>query len=488
MSLYECDGCTEPIRPDKARIQCHICTDYNLCANCFVIQNVSRSHINNHPTSIYKTSGTTTPAVPPPMPPRPVPLLPPRKDTLNGTPPKKVELPTANWGALWDIVKPRPKPAKATPSQKGSGSGELISISPPNNEDPYSYSNHSRNLSFSDSPITKLRPDLPPIPGKIELEAFTNPYASMAPPVPAEWSPFFQADGTQNAIFVDLMTTIFLHLDVENTDSLSPEVYSAFLEMQGVPMEDNIWQKTLFAEGGVLNQEIADLELGIFYKNHEIQHTLAVRHAAHLPPPSPSPTAGERIRRSISLGANMPMLSRQGFIDVMGMELLRDPDEGHRRLGGVVRDYEVWRELGEVPRKCFLEGKVEGKGGRGKRKSLLEMSEEKEEVERRIMEGMLRGAGEEVGMMGSSDGNDDLNTDTEAEGNMPAPDSFTFETTDEEERLIEEKEDLVGHQAERQVERQMEHGMQEVNLSDANTATIKKIPVVIEPVEETNWV
>lgn len=62
----------------------------------------------------------------------------------------------------------------------------------------------------------------------------------MAPPVPAEWSPFFQADGTQNAIFVDLMTTIFLHLDVENTDSLSPEVYSAFLEMQGVPMEDNI--------------------------------------------------------------------------------------------------------------------------------------------------------------------------------------------------------------------------------------------------------
>ncbi|RAL59120.1 hypothetical protein DID88_006766 [Monilinia fructigena] len=469
MSLYECDGCTELIRPDKARIQCHICTDYNLCANCFVIQNVSRTHINNHPTSIYKTSGTTTPAVPPPKAPRPISLLPTRKDTLSSTPPKKVELPTANWGALWDIVKPRPRPAKATPSQKGPGSGELISISPPNNEDPYSYSNHNRDLSFSDSPITKLRPDLPLIPAKIELEAFTNPYASMAPPVPAEWSPFFQADGTQNTIFVDLMTTIFLHLDVENTDSLSPEVYSAFLEMQGVPMEDNIWQKTLFAEGGVQNQEIADLELGIFYKNHEIQHTLAVRHAAHLPPPSPSPTAGERIRRSISLGANMPMLSRQGFIDVMGMELLRDPDEGHRRLGGVVRDYEVWKELGE-------------------RKSLLEMSEEKEEVERRIMEGMLRGAGEEVGMVGSSDGNDDLNTDTDAESNMPAPDSFTFETTDDEEKLIEEKGDQVRHQAERQVERQMEHGMQEVSLSDANTAMIKKIPVVIEPVGETNWV
>ncbi|KAB8292103.1 hypothetical protein EYC80_007848 [Monilinia laxa] len=397
------------------------------------------------------------------MPPRPIPLLPPRKDTLSSTPPKKVELPTANWGALWDIVKPRPRPAKPTPAQKGSGSGELISISPPNNEDPYSYSNHNRNLSSSDSPITKLRPDLPPIPGKIELEAFTNPYASMAPPVPVEWSPFFQADGTQNAIFVDLMTTIFLHLDVENTDSLSPEVYSAFLEMQGVPMEDNIWQKTLFAEGGVQNQEIADLELGIFYKNHEIQHTLAVRHAAHLPPPSPSPTAGERIRRSISLGANMPMLSRQGFIDVMGMELLQDPDEGHKRLGGVVRDYEVWKELGEIPRK-------EGGGGE------------------EDYGGDVEGGGEEVGMVGSSDGNDDLNADTDAESNMPAPDSFTFETTDDEEKLTEEKGDQVRHQAEHQVERQMEHGIQEVRLSDAYTATIKKIPVVIEPVEETNWV
>ncbi|KAI9651014.1 hypothetical protein NHQ30_001051 [Ciborinia camelliae] len=370
MSLYDCDGCTEPIRPDKARIQCHICTDYNLCANCFVIQNVTRTHLTSHPTIVYKTSGTITSAVPPPLPPRPVSFLPPRKDTLTNTSaqPKNFELPTANWGALWDIVKPRPKPAKAPPppppplnsSQKVSAGGEpeLISISPPQIEESFNNNNNNPNPNTnSDSPLTKLRPDLPPRPGKIELEAFTNPYASMAPPVPAEWTPLFQTDGTQNAIFVDLMTTIFLCLDVENSNALSPEVWSAFLDMQGVGMEDNIWQKTLF-EGGIQNPEIADLELGIYFKNHEIQHTLAIRQNAHLGGGShgsgsgnngnhgnsPS-SAGERIRRSISLGANMPMLSKLGFVDAMGMQILRDPEDGCRRLREVMSAYGVWMGL-----------------------------------------------------------------------------------------------------------------------------------------------
>ncbi|KAJ8061449.1 hypothetical protein OCU04_009267 [Sclerotinia nivalis] len=473
MSLYECSGCTEPIRPDKARIQCHICNDYNLCANCFVIQNISHTHLSSHPTAIFKTSGTTTPAIPPPFPPRPVPPLPPRKDTLT-TPPKKVELPTANWGALWDIVKPSRKTSKGS-SQKGSASGaglgDLISIQLPMNEDGFTGSHLCDNntLSCSDSPITKLRPDLPIRPGKIELEVFTNPYASMAPPVPSKWSPFFQKDGTANAIFVDLMTTIFLCLDVEETNELRPEVWSAFLEMQGVEMENNIWQKTLHTTGGPQNQEIADLELGIFFKSNEISHTLSVRHASNLPPPSPSPTAGERIRRSISLGANMPMLSRQGFIDVMGMEMLRDPDEGHKRLSGVVSDYAVWKELGEMPRSCFLERRVE-KGGRGKRKSLLEMSEEKEEVERRIMEGMLRVVGEgreqggglvekekekeKLGDVGASNGNADPDLGkkelNDSKANIPPPENSAFHSADDEETFIEgirihmEEVDLVG--------------------------------------------
>ncbi|APA13411.1 hypothetical protein sscle_11g081810 [Sclerotinia sclerotiorum 1980 UF-70] len=479
MSLYECSGCTESIRPDKARIQCHICTDYNLCANCFVIQNISQTHQSSHPTAIFKTSGTTTPAIPPPFPPRPVPLLPPRKDTLT-TPPKKVDLPTANWGALWDIVKPSRKASKGSSgSQKGSASGaglgDLISIQLPVNEDAFTAGPlcDNNNLSYSNSPITKLRPDLPIRPVKIELEAFTNPYASMAPPVPSEWGPFFQKDGTANGIFVDLMTTIFLCLDVEETNELRPEVWSAFLEMQGVEMENNIWQKTLYTTGGPQNQEIADLELGIFFKCNEISHTLSVRHASNLPPPSPSPTAGERIRRSISLGANMPMLSRQGFIDVMGMEMLRDPDEGHKRLSGVVSDYAIWKELGAVPRSCFLERKVE-KGGRGKRKSLLEMSEEKEEVERRIMEGMLRGVGEgkerergkegekkekekeKLGNMNTS--NKNTNPDlgkkelNDSKANISPPENFALHSSDEDETFTEglrihmEEVDLVGEE------------------------------------------
>ncbi|KAM0157464.1 hypothetical protein ACHAQE_005936 [Botrytis cinerea] len=449
MSLYECSSCTEPIRPDRARIQCQTCTDYNLCTNCFAIQKTSRTHLLSHPTAIIKTSGTSTPTVPPPVPPRPLPLLPPRKDTLTNItapnpPPKKVELPTANWGALWDIVKPSKKPKNSS-----GGPRDLLIIQPPPNDD--GFINH--NLTYSDSPLTKLRPELPAqsfegsFEGKIKLEAFTNPYASLAPPMPSEWSPFFQKDGAFNAIFVDLMTTMFLCLDVEGTNELSPEVWSAFLEMQGVGMENNIWQKTLYTTGGPQNQEIADLELGIFFKTHDISHTLSVRHASNLPPPSPSPTAGERIRRSISLGANMPMLSRQGFIDVMGMEMLQDPDEGHRRLEGVVRDYAIWKPLGDVPRECFLDGKIEG---RGKRRSLLEMSEEKEEVERKIMEGMFRGVG--AGKIGGRNRSEDSeerrdrsrsrsrSSSGDSRKTDPAvPERFAFDTTDEEERTGDRK-------------------------------------------------
>lgn len=172
-----------------------------------------------------------------------------------------------------------------------------------------------------------------------------------------------------------------------------------------------------------------------------------MRHASNLPPPSPSPTAGERIRRSISLGANMPMLSRQGFIDVMGMEMLQDPDEGHRRLEGVVRDYAIWKPLGDVPRECFLDGKIEG---RGKRRSLLEMSEEKEEVERKIMEGMFRGVG--AGKIGGRNRSEDSeerrdrsrsrsrSSSGDSRKTDPAvPERFAFDTTDEEERTGDRK-------------------------------------------------
>jgi hypothetical protein len=48
--------------------------------------------------------------------------------------------------------------------------------------------------------------------------------------------------------------------------------------------------------------------------------------------------------------ANMPMLSRQGFIDLGTIEYLRDPAKGYTYIKIVVETYKIWTELGEVPR------------------------------------------------------------------------------------------------------------------------------------------
>jgi hypothetical protein len=49
-------------------------------------------------------------------------------------------------------------------------------------------------------------------------------------------------------------------------------------------------------------------------------------------------------------GANMPMLSRQGFIDLGKREYLKGPEAGYEYLGTVVQRYGVWRELGAMPK------------------------------------------------------------------------------------------------------------------------------------------
>lgn len=165
----------------------------------------------------------------------------------------------------------------------------------------------------------------------------------------------------------------------------------------------------------------------------------------------------------------MPLLSKQGFVDVMALDILRDPDEGCKRLKGVMGDYKVWRGLGEVPRECFLEGRLEV-GVKRKRKSLLEMSEEKEEVERRIMEGVLRGVGrglegkgEEKLGSGDGDGDEDEDED-ESESKMPAPESFAFDNTDDEGR--EKSVNGKGKEEERAKKEQMDDQMEEVDLTN----------------------
>lgn len=64
----------------------------------------------------------------------------------------------------------------------------------------------------------------------------------------------------------------------------------------------------------------------------------------------PSSAVEDRIKESLRFSANMPMLQRQGFIDLGAIEYLREPTRGHRCLVIVVESYGIWSELGEMPR------------------------------------------------------------------------------------------------------------------------------------------
>jgi len=64
----------------------------------------------------------------------------------------------------------------------------------------------------------------------------------------------------------------------------------------------------------------------------------------------PTSAVEEKIKESMRFGANMLMLSRQGFIDLGKREYLRDPDVGYKYLKRVVREYGIWGELGEIRR------------------------------------------------------------------------------------------------------------------------------------------
>lgn len=106
---------------------------------------------------------------------------------------------------------------------------------------------------------------------------------------------------------------------------------------------------------------MADLELGLYYADLNISHTLKIRpriSSAKSSMDEPHSAVEERIKESLRFSANMPMLSRQGFIDLGAIEYLRDPSKGHKYLKLVAAKYSIWTELGEVPRSVLPESSI----------------------------------------------------------------------------------------------------------------------------------
>ena len=239
--LYTCNGCRSAILADRARVSCHGCPNYHLCANCSVIKQFNSPHAESHPTMVFKVSGFFGPP-PPGFNRRTPPPLPPR--TMSSTSTKQTnrlsEIPTANWGAIWNVIKaPLEKKDKKTRKEgiDATAIDQATELRPASESPPQD--------GFEIAPLNRHPmnqfPPFPPSPPKSVRQRIEK-VDSTAPsyPRPAKWELLFEADHTPTPIFVALMSTVFSHLDPQHTGYLSPEVYSGFLDVQGYPLFGNI--------------------------------------------------------------------------------------------------------------------------------------------------------------------------------------------------------------------------------------------------------
>jgi hypothetical protein len=123
----------------------------------------------------------------------------------------------------------------------------------------------------------------------------------------------------------------------------------------------SIGKYALESDGGEQSKDVADLELSLYYAHLNISHTLKIRSKFSSPDDSvkkPTSAVEGRIKESMRISANMPMLSRQGFTDLGAIEYLRDPSKGHEYLKSIIKKYNIWTELGDIPRSALPESSI----------------------------------------------------------------------------------------------------------------------------------
>ncbi|KAN0099025.1 hypothetical protein V8E51_014688 [Hyaloscypha variabilis] len=313
--LYTCDSCSSAIPTDRARVSCHSCANYHLCTNCFVIKEFSTPHLESHSTMVFKVSGFVVPP-PPGFNRRPSPPLPPRTNSTTSTkqPNRLVDL-----------------------ASKNQGSDLTLITEPPQD-------------SFETIPRQQLE----------RIDSTAPSY-----PRPTNWEPLLSPSGVPTPIFVAFMSTVFSHLDPLHTGYLTPEVYAGFLDVQGCLLSGNVWKSAQQKEKEKVKAslDVADLELGRYFLDHGIPHTLASRHkhkhkssSLSLSPQKPLSAVEERIKESLRFRANMPLLTRQGFIDLARREYLANPEARWVCVKRLRVDYGIWNELEEIPRSVLPAG------------------------------------------------------------------------------------------------------------------------------------
>ncbi|RKF58048.1 hypothetical protein GcC1_185029 [Golovinomyces cichoracearum] len=329
--LYTCNGCGDLIKKQRARITCNVCVDFNLCSNCYVINYFSKPHIKSHASTIIRESGQITCNKVKLNPSLRLEILENISVPLVEKQRKYSEIPTANWGALWNVMK-APLVKRDVASTKNLDKVEASDFQ------------LARLRNNSTSPLSRS-PGL--ILSQLVVEGQTQDVESPGPTYfcPDQWEPFFGDDNSPSSIFVALMSSIFNRLDEKRTGYLTPETYSEFLDMQGYPLQANIWKMAFAKAAGASSKDIADLELGLYFSQHSISHILIVRPAE----PKKTKAYSKKLSNS-AINEKMPLLLRQGFIDICAYDYLKDPSLAYQYLINVLQELKVWKELGDLPR------------------------------------------------------------------------------------------------------------------------------------------
>ncbi|RKF47007.1 hypothetical protein GcM3_224032 [Golovinomyces cichoracearum] len=329
--LYTCNGCGDLIKKQRARISCNVCVDFNLCSNCYVINYFSKPHIKSHASTIIRESGQITCNKVKSNPSLRLEIL----ENISVPPVEKQrkysEIPTANWGALWNVMK-APLVKRDVASTKSLDKVEASDFQ------------QARLRNNSTSPLSST-PEL--ILSQLAVEGQAQDVESPGPTYfcPDQWEPFFGDDNSPSSIFVALMSSIFNRLDEKRTGYLTPETYSEFLDMQGYPLQANIWKMAFAKAAGASSKDIADLELGLYFSQHSISHILIARPAE----PKKTKAYSKKLSNS-AINEKMPLLLRQGFIDICAYDYLKDPSLAYQYLINVLQELKVWKELGDLPR------------------------------------------------------------------------------------------------------------------------------------------
>lgn len=202
--LYCCDGCSELIPAHKARLNCADCGgNHNVCTNCYVVGIYTQRHQQGHSVSLLVQSGYQ-PRIPS-LPPRPRAVAP---GPAAATVPRPVIQP---------VLQNRPISQQAAPS---SPNVQRQVASPP-----------------VASPPIYQRQTVPPSAASYKPNVIVP--AVVQYPAQPGWQPLFQ-ESAPTAIMETFLNVVFTCLDTNKDGYLTPEEYSAFLDVQEYGPDEDV--------------------------------------------------------------------------------------------------------------------------------------------------------------------------------------------------------------------------------------------------------